>query len=425
MIFSHMLNSEKCWGEMTMKKSGGYGNVKPYKGEEKYIFISYAHKDYDKIKDIIADMCDNGYRVWFDEAIDPGTEWDENIAEHIKKAHCVIAFISKNYLDSENCKDEINYARDLQKERLLIYIEDVNLPSGMAMRMNRLQAIKKYSNSDSDFFEKLYEVEFIAKCCEDGAEAVSFDGYKVIERIKSTGMAKVYKAIDTNTDTVVAIKKYSVYEAFGSLLFSKRGFADELKRLDSPRICKLFKVVSGDEPFAVMQYIDGQQLGQYVYSNNLSERQILNLMKQVLEALEIIHSHEMLYVDISPYNIMVSHGEICLVDLDGMTFSGSKFDTIITSITRYNCPERYVNNNMDYRSDIYATGMLLNDLTLKREDVGYNEFQCVDGDSISVKYDEPVKQGIFEIISKATKKAPDERYQSVSEMIDDINKLLG
>ncbi|MBE6568535.1 MAG: TIR domain-containing protein, partial [Ruminococcaceae bacterium] len=73
-----------------------------------------------------------------------------------------IAFISPNYLDSENCKDELNYARDLNKKRLLVYLEDVALPAGMAMRMNRLQSIYKsrYAN-EADFYEKLYAAEGI------------------------------------------------------------------------------------------------------------------------------------------------------------------------------------------------------------------------------------------------------------------------
>ena len=43
-------------------------------------------------------------------------------------------------MKSDNCKDELNFARDLQKERLLVYLENVKLPLGMAMRLNRLQA---------------------------------------------------------------------------------------------------------------------------------------------------------------------------------------------------------------------------------------------------------------------------------------------
>ena len=56
----------------------------PYRGEEAYIFVSYAHKDSYRVWPIVARLQLDGYRVWYDEGIDPGTEWDENIASHVK-----------------------------------------------------------------------------------------------------------------------------------------------------------------------------------------------------------------------------------------------------------------------------------------------------------------------------------------------------
>lgn len=70
----------------------------------------------------------NQYRIWYGEGIDPGTEWDENIAEHVENCGYFIALLSKAYMESSNCKDELNYARELEKPRLLVYLEDVQLP---------------------------------------------------------------------------------------------------------------------------------------------------------------------------------------------------------------------------------------------------------------------------------------------------------
>ena len=136
--------------------------LKPYTGGKEYIFISYSHKDSERVIPIIRHMFNNRFRVWYDEGIDPGTEWDENIATHIKQCSYFIAFISPNYIASENCKDELNFSRDLGKERLLIYLDEVLLPSGMSMRLNRLQAIHKYTySSDADFYEKLFSASNI------------------------------------------------------------------------------------------------------------------------------------------------------------------------------------------------------------------------------------------------------------------------
>lgn len=140
----------------------------PYRGyDAPYIFVSYAHKDGNKASEVIGKLQMEQYRVWYDEGIDPGTEWDENIAEHIENCEYFIALLSREYLVSSNCKDELNFARELEKPRLLIYLEDIQLPGGMRMRLSRLQAIHKYKYQSMElFFEKLAETQGLEKCHE-------------------------------------------------------------------------------------------------------------------------------------------------------------------------------------------------------------------------------------------------------------------
>lgn len=109
-----------------------------YHGSEPYIFISYSHRNSADALDLIRRLQNAHYRVWYDEGIDPGTEWDEDIAAHVKGCGFFIALVSKNYLASSNCKDELNYARDLEKQRILVFLEEVQLPEGMRMRVSRL-----------------------------------------------------------------------------------------------------------------------------------------------------------------------------------------------------------------------------------------------------------------------------------------------
>ena len=133
-----------------------------YQGQEGYIFVSYAHKDSKKVWPIITRLQRDGFRVWYDDGIDPGSEWDENIAAHVAGCGYFIAFLADNYLDSNNCKDELNFSRDQGKPQLLIYLEDVELPQGMAMRQGRNQAIfyERYDDKE-EFFAKLYEAQDI------------------------------------------------------------------------------------------------------------------------------------------------------------------------------------------------------------------------------------------------------------------------
>jgi len=139
--------------------------VKPYKGNENYIFMSYSHRDMREVLDMVEQFQLRGYNVWFDEGIDPGAEWDETIASHIEECTYFIAYISENYINSQNCRDELNFARDLDKDRLLVYESDIDLPSGMRMRMNRLQAIYKNKYPDpEDFYAKVFNAYGIEKC---------------------------------------------------------------------------------------------------------------------------------------------------------------------------------------------------------------------------------------------------------------------
>ncbi len=137
----------------------------PYDGNEKYIFVSYSHKDTPRVGGIIRKLSESGYNVWFDSGIVPGSEWDENIANHIENCGCFIAFMSKNYLESNNCKDELNFARDLEKDRLVVYLEEVKLPSGLAMRINRLQSVFRYGYTvEDEFYAKLFSADCLETC---------------------------------------------------------------------------------------------------------------------------------------------------------------------------------------------------------------------------------------------------------------------
>lgn len=140
---------------------------KTYDGKEEYIFISYAHADTGRVWPIVEELNRRGYRVWYDDGIDPGTEWDEFIAERIVNCYMFIAMMSENYMKSKNCTEELKYSRDLDRKRLLIYLEDVTLTPGLQMRTSNIQAIykEKYAE-DEAFYEKLGDTEGIELCME-------------------------------------------------------------------------------------------------------------------------------------------------------------------------------------------------------------------------------------------------------------------
>lgn len=173
-----------------------------------FIFISYSHKDTETVEMIIGLLRESGFNVWYDAGIEPGTEWDENIAQHVIACSYFIAFLSENYLKSSNCKDELNYSRDLEKNQLLVYLEDAQLPSGMAMRLNRIQSIFwHHFENEKEAFGKL--------CLAKGIEVARVSGAKSEET-------------DTEEEEEERKRQEEIYEA-AKALFEKEE-AEELAR---------------------------------------------------------------------------------------------------------------------------------------------------------------------------------------------------
>ena len=127
-----------------------------YHGDQPYVFISYAHKDSDVVLPIIDRLQRDGYRVWYDEGIPPGSNWDEYISEHLDRCANVLGFLSKAYVKSHNCRDELALTRQKGKPMHLVYVDDVELSPGLKMRYGRIQALFLQKMPEAEFFQRLY-----------------------------------------------------------------------------------------------------------------------------------------------------------------------------------------------------------------------------------------------------------------------------
>ena len=129
-----------------------------YNGEAPFVFLSYSPADRGLVKEAVRLLDYRGVRFWLSEGVAPGFERDETIAEKILACDYFIAFMSRRYLDDLDETDELNYARDVNKPLTLIYLNDIALPSGIAMRMTRTQNIERWRmNSDEELVDKLLE----------------------------------------------------------------------------------------------------------------------------------------------------------------------------------------------------------------------------------------------------------------------------
>lgn len=115
-----------------------------YEGNEPFVFISYAHKDTDIVLPVIRGLHQRGLRVWYDGGIPLTEEWLDVIAEHLAKSDCVcvLPFVSRNFEDSANCRQEISYAMDRKKGIAVIYLEPrENLKPRTQMQLINLHAL--------------------------------------------------------------------------------------------------------------------------------------------------------------------------------------------------------------------------------------------------------------------------------------------
>ena len=133
----------------------------PYEGNEKYIFISYSHKDIDKVLPIIRKLMADGFRVWYDDGISPGTEWPEVIAQHLNNCELFVAFLSNSYTESLNCKREIDFAIRKKKTFLAVFLEETDLPLGVEMQISTVQSVDYYKTTPEYFFDRLYNSEVV------------------------------------------------------------------------------------------------------------------------------------------------------------------------------------------------------------------------------------------------------------------------
>ena len=123
---------------------------KAYKGNEPYLFISYCHKDDARVWPIIEGLQKRGLRVWYDEGIEWGSHWDDVIFEHLSGCAYVVAFVTEHFLQSENCQDEISYAKDEQKGPFIVFLDNLELTGKMKFRYGRLQALNLHQFAGMD-----------------------------------------------------------------------------------------------------------------------------------------------------------------------------------------------------------------------------------------------------------------------------------
>jgi serine/threonine protein kinase len=196
--------------------------------------------------------------------------------------------------------------------------------------------------------------------------------YRIVELLGSGAMGDVYKATDSRLfDRVVAVKVLA--ERFARNENARARFhseAEQAAHLDHPNIVKIYEQgeVEG-RPFFVMEFLDGVDLARFMkYEPSRTVDRSLEIARQLAEALEHAHRHNVVHRDVKPANVMVMRrgdGEqIKLVDfgiIQAVTFEMSRNDTQPRTAA-YNSPEQLRNEPVDRRSDLFSLGIILYEL---------------------------------------------------------------
>ena len=193
-------------------------------------------------------------------------------------------------------------------------------------------------------------------------------GYSHIEEIGRGGMGCVYKAIENSTGRIVAIKmmsnKVTCYPEYRSLFSTE---ANTLRQLNHPSIVKIIGNTFSDAQgnlYLPMEFVEGETISQHVRKYGAySEAEGLQLMCQILDAMQYVYSQNKIHRDIKPSNIMLRpEGGICIIDFgiakDTHISTGMTVGNVIGT-SGYMSPEQATGLNIDHRTDIYSLGCLL------------------------------------------------------------------
>ena len=146
--------------------------IPAYEGKEPYIFVSYAHKDSAAVFRLVEQLNERGYRIWYDEGIEPGSEWPEYIANHLLGAEMVLSVLTPSAVNSVNCRREINFALSKNKPVLTIYMEDIELPVGLELQLSSQQSVLYYTyDSEERFLDKIETCQHLRPCKRTAGES--------------------------------------------------------------------------------------------------------------------------------------------------------------------------------------------------------------------------------------------------------------
>ncbi len=265
--------------------------------------------------------------------------------------------------------------------------------------------------------------------------------YQFLEKLGAGGMGEIYKAQDTRLNRFVAIKVLPADMSADP--DRRRRFLQEAQAasaLNHPNIITIHDIISeGNKQYMVMEYVAGKTVHELTPPGGMPAATVLNYGTQIADALAAAHAAGIIHRDLKPANIMVTNaGLVKLLDFGLAKLTGSPLsnsgdsvtlaDTPLTAVgsivgtLNYMSPEQAEGRILDGRSDIFSFGSVLYEMTTSRRafdgGTGISTLSAVlkdEAQPISVSSPQAPVQ-LEEIIFRAMRKDPDQRFQSMREV---------
>jgi serine/threonine protein kinase len=260
------------------------------------------------------------------------------------------------------------------------------------------------------------------------------DQYHLDDVVARSGMATIFRATDQRSGQQVAIKVPHPEVESDPALFDRFRREEEIgRRLDHPGVMKVFPKEDSDQVYMVMEWVDGKLLRQLLQQERkLPLEQTVSILLQMCDVLEYVHKHDVVHRDLKPENVMIDdRGRIKLIDFGIAASAGARRLTIANfsktmGTPDYISPEQVKGKRGDVRSDIYALGVMLYEMSTGALPFsGPNPFAVMNSRLLNSpvpprELNPEVSPQLQEIIYRALEREPKNRYASVRELAWDL-----
>lgn len=261
--------------------------------------------------------------------------------------------------------------------------------------------------------------------------------YELIEKIGGGGMAIVYKAKCRFLNRFVAVKilrpEYTNDEEFVKRFLIE---AQSVASLSHPNIVSIYDVGHEENVhYIVMEFVNGVTLKDYIgQKGKLPWREAVNIAIQICSAIEHAHRHHIVHRDIKPHNIMLTGDGIAKVTDFGIARAVSSSTITMVGSTigsvHYFSPEQARGGYIGEKSDIYSMGIALYEMVTGRipfdgETPVAVALKHIQEEAVAPREVSPdIPKALNDIIMKAVKKEQDQRYQTATDMLQDLYRVV-